>query len=181
MILIIMGLPGTGKSSLGQRVALDLGAIYLSSDQIREILGLRGQYAFKDKEAVYQEMLNRLGVLLDHGHRVVLDATFNQEKYRIPFMELAAWREIPMYIIELIAQPDTIARRVKEKRRYSDADFHVYQRLLKGYQAPLTPTLQIRTDQLSLDQQASLVTALCDATPPSFSSPLSKKENDPSL
>lgn len=178
MIIMIMGLPGTGKSSLGQRVALDLGAIYLSSDQIRDMLGLRGQYAYRDKEAVYQEMLNRLGPLMEHGHIVVLDATFSQKKYRIPFVELAAWQQVPIYIIELIARPDTIAQRVKEKRCYSEADFEVYQRMLQGYEAPSVPTLQIRTDQLSLAQQANLVLALRDATPPASPSFSHKSDND---
>lgn len=81
-VIILSGLPGSGKSTLGEFLRETWKFVYLSSDQARvEILKLtKGKFAstseyIKNKEAVYDYMRAEAKKLLKNNKRVVLDAT----------------------------------------------------------------------------------------------------------
>ena len=85
-LVLIGGLPGTGKTSLAHGLGEGSGAVVLSSDEVRRELGEpvtgaapgvdEGRYAPGARLAVYDEMLARAGALLRRGERVVLDASW---------------------------------------------------------------------------------------------------------
>jgi hypothetical protein len=88
-LVLVGGLPGTGKSTVAERLASELGAVVLSSDRVsKELAGLRpeesagddyraGLYIPETTERVYGELLGRAEALLGHGQvggpRCVLD------------------------------------------------------------------------------------------------------------
>ena len=94
-LVVIGGLPGTGKSSLASRVARSMDAEWIRSDVIRKRLaGVDpctpvpaqfgdGIYTAEMTGSTYTEMMRQAHGLLRSGHNVVLDATFVD----------AAWRE----------------------------------------------------------------------------------------
>ena len=53
MIIVIFGLPGTGKSYFGERLAKQLDIVYMNSDRIRQALQLQGKYGPEEKNQVY--------------------------------------------------------------------------------------------------------------------------------
>jgi len=152
MLVIVYGLPGTGKSYFSERFAEELHFTYISSDQVRDALGLKGQYEPEEKERVYQTMFLEAGNELQKGKRVLLDATFiNQEKLR-QARELAAVAQVPCYMIEMLADEETVRQRVNKSRKYSEADYGVYQQLKQQYEAVDTAHLQLNTSQQSLPE-----------------------------
>ncbi|HYA67950.1 MAG TPA: AAA family ATPase, partial [Acidimicrobiales bacterium] len=84
---IVSGLPGTGKSTTAATVGAALGWPVLRSDEVRRELTDAsgtgplvapwrvGPYDRTQTEGVYETLLERARVLLEHGHSVILDAT----------------------------------------------------------------------------------------------------------
>lgn len=100
-LVLIGGLPGTGKSSLAGLLAAETGAQLLRSDLIRDEILPRaefsdvtefgqGRYRPDLVEAVYAEMLLRAGRLLERGEHVVLDASWSSKQDRKAAEALAA-------------------------------------------------------------------------------------------
>ncbi|WP_084467207.1 AAA family ATPase [Nocardia arthritidis] len=93
-LVLVGGLPGTGKSTVAARLAAATGAVALSSDSVR--VGLRatgsiagdagvfaaGAYRPAAKELVYTRMLAEARDLLEHGVSVVLDASWTDADQR---------------------------------------------------------------------------------------------------
>lgn len=86
-LVILCGLPGSGKSSLGEILRDQLGYKYLSSDVARvEILRLtKGKFAgtpeyLANKARVYEYLRERAGRELESRGKVVLDATHLNEQ-----------------------------------------------------------------------------------------------------
>jgi len=87
-LILVGGLPGTGKSTLAGQLADRLGAVLLSSDRLRkELAGLppqtpapaeygAGIYTSEHNQRCYAELLHRAGELLGRGESVVLDASW---------------------------------------------------------------------------------------------------------
>jgi aminoglycoside phosphotransferase family enzyme/predicted kinase len=101
-LVLVGGLPGTGKSTLAGRIADELGHVVLSSDRIRKELAglnplepapaayLEDLYTPENSRAVYAELIGRAELLLGRGESVVLDASWSSAPERSAAAELAA-------------------------------------------------------------------------------------------
>jgi aminoglycoside phosphotransferase family enzyme/predicted kinase len=138
-LLLVMGLPGTGKSRLARGLAESAGFSVVRSDVVRkELAGLPGQgqtppelreslYTHAWNERTYAECLNRAGRLLFEGRRVLVDATFREEQKRQTFLKAAAQWGVPSGILLCRADPETVRKRLENRERdASDADWSVY-------------------------------------------------------
>ena len=92
-LVLVGGLPGTGKTSIASKIAAETGSELLSSDRIRDELFPRssssgstsfghGRYSQDRVRAVYTEMLRRAELMLAGGQHVVLDASWSSESDR---------------------------------------------------------------------------------------------------
>jgi predicted kinase len=140
MLIIVCGLPGTGKSSLSARLAEAYSAEHLNSDVIRKELFERPSYTEEEKEAVYKEMARKAEELLGKGSNVILDATFYRHDYRKMMADIAEKAGKRTYRIKCTLPEEEIrgrlAKRKIEGMSASDADYDVYQEL-KGRFEPL--------------------------------------------
>ena len=100
-LVVIGGLPGTGKSSLASHVAQSMDAHWIRSDLIRkQLAGIDpsspapalfgdGIYTAEMTGSTYREMMRQAHGLLKSGHNVVLDATFVDPAWRDAARDIA--------------------------------------------------------------------------------------------
>lgn len=163
---MVVGLPGTGKSTLSRALAARIGAQHLNSDVIRTALGLRSKYSVQDKAMVYRELVARSKDLLVNGHTVIVDATLYREDLRQPYLELA--RSVPCTIrwLELRTGEESIKERVVKKRPFSQADLAVYHTIKKVYEPLKAMHLILKTDGVTLDALVNAALKFIDTDDP---------------
>jgi hypothetical protein len=142
MIVIVMGLPGTGKSHFASRLASQIRADYISSDQIRKSLFPKSGYSEEEKLSVYQKMYEAMQQALNLHHPVVLDATFYRQSIRKAFLKMAAGKP-DFFLIELTASENLIRERLRNKRTDSEADWGVYLRIAEQWEPLEDPSLTL--------------------------------------
>ena len=156
MLILIIGLPGTGKTTFAQALASAIDAQHINSDRIRKQLGKRGLYDTASKKAVYDDMLRRTTQYIKESKDTIVDSTLYKRSIREPFLQLAAHFKIPLRIIELKAAEKTIQERVRIDRPYSEADFAVYQKIKAAYEPPLEDHLELWSDQMTLEEMVEV-------------------------
>jgi predicted kinase len=134
-LILLSGLPGTGKSTVAQALAQRYGVLALRSDEVRKALFARPRYTNAENAIVYLTCYALLRALLADGFAVVFDATNLLRGGRRKARAIAAQAAAPVLTVQTVAPPevvaDRLARRVAGEAASfsSDADWHVYQKL----------------------------------------------------
>lgn len=145
MIIMVFGLPGSGKSFFAEKLTEIIGAAYLSSDQVRKEIAKHPDYSEADKKKVYMVMLGKLEKALADHSTIILDATFYKKSIRQLFVEKAQMMGQQLLFIEIRADEYIIASRVGQKRKYSDADFEVYKKVKEQFESLEEPHLVLQS------------------------------------
>jgi aminoglycoside phosphotransferase family enzyme/predicted kinase len=140
-LIVIGGLPATGKSTLAAAIGADLDAVVLRSDEIRKrLVGLAanahapaapgtGIYDERTTAVTYDELLREARALLELGHSVVLDASFADDAPRHAAQELADAVSAELSMLRCVAPVAVTAGRLAARQREgadpSDADLAV--------------------------------------------------------
>ncbi len=132
VIVIVFGLPGSGKSYFATRLASALGARYVSSDELRRQMFATRTYSDDERTRVYAAMLSLMRDSVARREAVVLDATFGKAAWRRMFEDAAAASGHRITYIEIIAREPLIRERLRAPRLTSEADFAVYEHLKEG-------------------------------------------------
>jgi len=129
-LVVVGGLPGTGKTTLASRLAeLGDGWVLLRSDIIRaELVGPdpadppedeagygTGRYAPEITDATYAEMLRRARAALGRGERVVLDASWSSARHRQGAAELATALSADLVELHCVTTPEVAAARIARR------------------------------------------------------------------
>ena len=114
MVVIVFGLPGSGKSYFASRLAKKIEADYINSDRIRKEIFKKRTYSKEEKEAVYHKMLDTMKEDVDQNRNVILDATFHKKETRQLFMKEME-KKGDIYFIEITAAKNIIRERLKER------------------------------------------------------------------
>ena len=151
-MVLLCGLPGSGKSRLARALAPPLRARLLRRDLLRKRLaGLEpgrrwsggyhdGPYRPEMTRATYRTLLDRAVAALGAGESVVLDATFGSRSWRERFLKTARARGWP--VVGIFLDPDEgeimrrMERRATDPTEVSDADFAVYRRAKQVFEPP---------------------------------------------
>ena len=157
-IIVVMGLPGSGKTYFARHLARVLGAEHISSDQVRNERGLRSHYGLSDKLAVYRAMIEQAEVALTNGQSVVLDATFHLRMFRHLVEEWAEGKGYLLRYVEITADETTTRQRTRRHRSDSEADYSVYRKL--KHEAEPLERLHLRLDSSDEDIDTMLQRAL---------------------
>ena len=150
-IVIVMGLPGSGKTYLASRLARLLSAELISSDQVRREHQWRGRYTAEDKLRVYQRMMEQADRALRDGQSVILDATFNRRAYRALADRLATQGPYPLSYIKVVADEATTRVRTNRHRPDSEATYAIYRKLRREAEPLVQPHLWLDSSRQSID------------------------------
>lgn len=152
MLIIVSGLPGSGKSFFARRLSQRLDAEHINSDATRKAMNAMGRYAFEDKLIVYEEMAKKASERLREGKTVVVDATFYHHQMRDIFITLGTLLHTPVYYIEIQADEDLIRHRLSTPRADSEADYGVYEQLKLQHEEPGGNHLVLQSANDNIDQ-----------------------------
>jgi uncharacterized protein len=131
-LVVVGGLPGTGKSTLASELAEVIDAALLSSDPLRkELVGAgsdgstaadyrTGAYSDDVTGATYAAMLDRARVLLARGESVILDASWVDAGHRADARALAA--ELGAEVTELCCTCPTDVAAARMRARAAAGD-----------------------------------------------------------
>ncbi|MDD5083251.1 MAG: AAA family ATPase [Dehalococcoidales bacterium] len=141
LLIIMVGLVGTGKTSVARALASRLGAIVISSDVVRkELAGIpptehrfeesgTGIYSATFSRRTYENMYATAQKTLSEGNSVILDATFLQAEGRTRAREIAGETGAEFFAVECILDETAIRRRLAERLQQvtaSDGRWEVY-------------------------------------------------------
>jgi aminoglycoside phosphotransferase family enzyme/predicted kinase len=127
-LVLVGGLPGTGKSTLAGGLSAATGWPLLRSDVLRkELAGLRptesaaaafraGMYGAEATASVYAELLSRAAALLRSGRSVILDATWTRQCWRDAAHELGQDSAADVVGLQCEASRELSALRLVQRR-----------------------------------------------------------------
>ncbi len=150
-LLLIAGLPGSGKSTVARAFVERYGGVHISSDLMRKAMNLRGHFDPKDKNKVYLAMSDKARTALLNGENAVVDSTFIDTNVRSLFESVARDRGIPFFWVEMRAEENNIRERLKTPRTDSEADFSVFLALQAQCEPFNMPHLELWSDKLPLE------------------------------
>lgn len=140
-LIITHGVSGSGKTTLTTQLIPYLMACRLRSDVERKRLFNKDLYSESATDATYRRLAFLAESILTSGYTVIIDATFLKHHHRQIFQTLAQRLHIPFLILNCIADPPLLqkrlAKRLTEKGNVSDATQKVLQEQL-AHQEPLT-------------------------------------------
>lgn len=142
LLFLVAGLSGTGKSTVGRKIAVDYHGTLINTDIVRkEIVGIdrfeqhhdqynTGLYDPKKIDETYEQVMQRASMFLKKGEHVVLDATFQKKKYREMASHIAGKHHARLTIVQCICPDAVVKKRLEDrlrKKSVSDGRWEVYQ------------------------------------------------------
>lgn len=163
VVVMLMGLPGVGKTHVARLLAARIGAAHVASDVIRRRLFVAPSYTLRESAMVFRLVTEIVGSLLADGHRVIVDATNLRRSYRASIEELSRGRGVSLAHVLVTADEKDILQRLRSRRHaraehdHSDADERVYAKLRdQGFDEPEGGYLTLRNGP-DLDQEVDRV------------------------
>ena len=133
VLVVVSGLPGTGKSRLCQELSRRSGAVVLESDALRRRLFPRPTYSRQESRRLFDLIHAAVERLLRQGVSCILDATNLAERHRQPLYEIAAACAAELLLVEVTAPAAVALARLQQRAAtpgsLSEADAAVYQRM----------------------------------------------------
>ncbi|WP_201298097.1 bifunctional aminoglycoside phosphotransferase/ATP-binding protein [Nocardia sp. CY41] len=173
-LVLVGGLPGTGKSTVATRLATATSAVAISSDSVRAagaIAGTTGIYgagAYRRtaKELVYTRMLTQARDLIEHGVSVVLDASWTDADQRARAATVADETRSDLVSLRCVCPEAIAAERLRTRPRgHSDATPAIADALATEA-APWPEAVELDTTRVIEESVAEALNAWRDATYP---------------
>lgn len=150
-VVVLMGVPGVGKSHCARALAARLGAAHVASDQLRSRLFIAASYAEEENATIFRCVEVLVDELLGEGHRVIVDATNLVARNRASAIAAARRHTVPVIFVRVVAEESAILERLAGRRAaraaddHSDADLRVYQRMKdRAFEPPEGGFLELR-------------------------------------
>ena len=121
-LILMVGVTGTGKSTLASELARRWSMEHISSDLVRKRLAgidagerryepfLEGIYSPEFSALTYEALLEEAGKRLSLGHSVVLDATFRQSDERGRAVALAQALNADAWVVQCVLEEEEARR-----------------------------------------------------------------------
>ena len=131
-LVVIGGLPASGKSTVAAKLSRILSAPIVAADRTRKsLLGVEatehievdswaGAYDKKFTEKVYEEMIERARIVLESGRPVILDGSFRAKHLRAAARALAEKHGAPFLFVECRAAREVCRARLEHRGQEED-------------------------------------------------------------
>jgi predicted kinase len=195
LLVVAMGQPATGKTTLAHALAGRLGLVHLSSDVVRKrLVGMRltdhgeeqfarGLYSRSMTRRTYALLQRKAGRWLRRGQSVVLDATFGQPADRAAVRQLA--RRTCARLLVVVCHVDEaiirtrLAARASDTRSTSDARLDLWPALRAAFVEPHEVADAVHVDMTQpLEQVTSEIVRRVIASPSGIDSPQTAQSPD---
>jgi len=151
VLVMLCGLPATGKSYLARRLVERVPFVIVETDFVRKTLFPAPTYSAQESNLVHRVCHALMEKLLRRGARVIFDATNLLEFHRERVYRLARRAGAKLVVVQTVA-PEEVVRERLEKRRVarapddiSDATWAIYKRMASVQQPIGHPHLTVDT------------------------------------
>jgi predicted kinase len=133
-LLVMVGLPGTGKSLIVENLTMSMPAAVISTDFVRRYMRNNPTYTAAEMMFVYQVCHLVIELRLSRGQRVIFDGTNHAAARRQQLFEIARKQNSPLAVCQVQASEIVIRERLLSRKSgnrrdsdMSDAGWSVYQ------------------------------------------------------
>jgi aminoglycoside phosphotransferase family enzyme/predicted kinase len=166
LLVLVRGLPGTGKSTIAETLSEQLGFELVQTDAVRqELFGPsqdrinfnEGRYRPENRLRVYDNMHERAEQMLAEGLSVVLDGTYLSASLRQQAAECATQHGIEFLSVHCRCQDEIALQRINTRgqmgasRSETRPEFFAKQREANEPDPPGQPTLVVDTSASSVE------------------------------
>jgi len=165
-MLVMTGLPATGKSTVAKVLAAGLGGEHISTDKIRadifpsDIYDKDAKYSDEAKKKVYTLLYEKAGKALKKGKSVVMDGTFLRNT-RDGLFEMAQKYGVQLIFVKTTCPEAEVKVRMNARATKSDFFSEAYQNVYQEMKNKLTAHkdryLDIEKDPLITEMKLPLV------------------------
>jgi predicted kinase len=141
-LVVLIGVPGSGKSHFARRLKARYPAAILDSDALRQVLFANPQHTTKEHGRLFPAMHALIRRLLGRGVSVIVDATNLKEANRKPYYSIAEEAGVALELVRVVAPVAEIRRRLAEReaKRHrldkSTATTSVFEAMKSDYERP---------------------------------------------
>ena len=134
-LVIVSGLPGTGKSYFSRKLAERLPSIIVESDALRKQLFQTPSYSAEESHRLFSACHRLIEDFLGSGISVIVDATNLIEHHREPLYRIAQRLQSKLILVQVEAPREVVRQRLKgraedlNRKDKSDAGWSIYQRM----------------------------------------------------
>ena len=134
-LIIVSGLPGTGKSYFCRKLGEKIDLVILESDTLRKQLFADPSYVKQESMQLFRACHGLVEELLRKGINVALDATNLEEHNREQLYHIADQSGARLVVVRMEAPPEVVQQRLERRSRredqsdHSEADWNVYSKM----------------------------------------------------
>ncbi len=150
-LLMLAGLPGTGKSAFAREVASRCPFLTLESDRLRKTMAARPEYTAAENRRLFDACHWLISEFLRQGYPLLWDATNINERARRPVYDIARRRGAPLAVVVVTAPPETVRQRLRDREAgldpetWSDAGWDIYSRMAQAWEPVKRRHLSVNT------------------------------------
>jgi len=156
-LIVVSGLPGTGKTYFCSRLAERLPFVILESDALRKSLFPAPSYSAKESFQLFRAVHRLINRLLEKGISLILDATNLSERNREYLYSIADRLDVKLVLVRVEAPPEVVRQRLEERKEESgsnsDADWGIYRKMRSSVQ-------RIRRNHYAVDTSRDIAPVL---------------------
>lgn len=159
-LVMLCGLPGTGKSTIAAELAHQLPAVVIESDRVRQRLFAPPAYTADESSNVHRVCHTLMSWYLRHYYHVIYDATNLYEYHRQLVYRLAERSGGKLVVVEVTANDEVVRNRLEPRQNkvqsgcsageYSDANWDVYLRMSRRAEPIERPHITVDTSDSNL-------------------------------